>query len=85
MRAHEALDDYAALIVERMTHRELMSGVWELRDSMTAYDAAYVALAEALDALRCAATGDRVTAPFSAAKFQARRSVRLVRRLTVPQ
>jgi predicted nucleic acid-binding protein len=49
-RAHEALDDYAGLLVERSTHRELLPRIWELRDSMTAYDAAYVALAEALDA-----------------------------------
>ncbi len=50
VRAHEALDDYAGLLVERTAHRELLRRVWELRDSMTAYDGAYVALAEALDA-----------------------------------
>jgi len=49
-RAQEALDDYGGLLVERAAHRELLSRVWQLRDSMTAYDAAYVALAEALDA-----------------------------------
>ena len=49
-RAREALDDYAALLVERAAHRELLSRVWQLRNSTTAYDGAYVALAEALDA-----------------------------------
>jgi predicted nucleic acid-binding protein len=49
-RAQEALDDYAALLVERVVHRELLQRVWQLRDSMTAYDGAYIALAEALDA-----------------------------------
>jgi predicted nucleic acid-binding protein len=49
-RAHEALEDYCGLLVERSTHRELLRRVWELRDSMTAYDGAYVVLAEALDA-----------------------------------
>jgi predicted nucleic acid-binding protein len=49
-RAHEALDDYAGLLVERAAHRELLPRVWELSDTMTAYDGAYVALAEALDA-----------------------------------
>jgi predicted nucleic acid-binding protein len=49
-RAQEALDDYAGLFVERVAHRELLRRVWRLRDSMTAYDGAYVALAEALDA-----------------------------------
>ena len=49
-RAQEALDDYAGLLVERVAHRELLRRVWQLRDSMTAYDGAYVALAEALGA-----------------------------------
>ncbi len=49
-RALEALDDYAGLLVERSAQSDLLRRVWELRDSMTAYDGAYVALAEALDA-----------------------------------
>ena len=49
-RAHEAISDYAGLLVERSAHSDLLRRVWELRDSMTAYDGAYVALAEALDA-----------------------------------
>jgi len=49
-RAHAALDDYDGLLVERSAHSDLLRRVWELRDSMTAYDGAYVALAEALAA-----------------------------------
>ena len=49
-RAQEALDDYAGLLVERAAHRDLLPRVWQLRDSMTAYDGAYIALAEALGA-----------------------------------
>jgi predicted nucleic acid-binding protein len=49
-RAQEALDDYAGLLVERAAHRELLGRVWQLRNSMTAYDGAYIALAEALAA-----------------------------------
>ena len=49
-RAHEALEDFSVLVVERSAHRDLLPRIWELRDSMTAYDGAYVALAEALDA-----------------------------------
>jgi predicted nucleic acid-binding protein len=49
-RALEALDDYAGLLVERFSPRELLRRAWQLRDSMTAYDGSYVALAEALDA-----------------------------------
>jgi predicted nucleic acid-binding protein len=49
-RALEALDDYAGLLVERAAHGELLGRMWQLRDSMTAYDGAYIALAEGLDA-----------------------------------
>ena len=37
-RAHEAISDYAGLLVERSAHSDLLRRVWELRDSMTAYD-----------------------------------------------
>jgi predicted nucleic acid-binding protein len=50
LRADEALADFASLVIERHAHRELLPRIWQLRDSLTAYDAAYVALAEALDA-----------------------------------
>jgi predicted nucleic acid-binding protein len=45
-----ALDDLARLAIERHTHQPLMGRVWQLRDSLTSYDAAYVALAEGLQA-----------------------------------
>lgn len=50
LRAEEALADFASLVIERHAHRELLPRIWQLRDSLTAYDAAYVVLAEALDA-----------------------------------
>ncbi len=49
-RAAEALDDLAALDLNRYPHDVLLARVWELRQNLTAYDAAYVALAEALPA-----------------------------------
>ena len=49
-RAEHAFDDLSNLVIERHEHRSLVPRVWQLRDSLTAYDAAYVALAEALDA-----------------------------------
>ena len=49
-RAQEALDDLSNLAIERHEHQALLSRIWQLRDSMTAYDGAYVALAEALNA-----------------------------------
>ncbi|MBA2307968.1 MAG: type II toxin-antitoxin system VapC family toxin [Pseudonocardiales bacterium] len=36
--------------ITRVSHRQLVDRVWELRHSVTAYDAAYIALAERLDA-----------------------------------
>jgi predicted nucleic acid-binding protein len=48
--ASAALDDLADFLLTRYPHDFLMPRIWELRDNPTAYDAAYVALAEALDA-----------------------------------
>ena len=49
-RAEQALEDYASLAIDKHPHQDLLARIWQLRDSLTAYDAAYVALAEALDA-----------------------------------
>jgi predicted nucleic acid-binding protein len=49
-RGHAALDDLADMPLRRYPHDFLLSRVWSLRHNLTAYDAVYVALAEALDA-----------------------------------
>jgi predicted nucleic acid-binding protein len=49
-RGREALRDLADLGVERHAHDLFLPRIWELRDRLTAYDAAYLALAEALPA-----------------------------------
>lgn len=49
-RGFVALQDLRELVIERHSHEVLVSRTWELRDSMTCYDAAYVSLAEALRA-----------------------------------
>jgi predicted nucleic acid-binding protein len=49
-RGREALGDLERLGIERYPHSPLMSRVWALRDNVTAYDAVYLALAEALRA-----------------------------------
>ena len=49
-RASQALADLAELPVVRYSHEELIGRAWKLRATLTAYDAMYVALAEALDA-----------------------------------
>lgn len=48
-RAEFALTDLVELPMRRASHRPLLSRCWELRQNLTVYDAAYVALAEALD------------------------------------
>jgi predicted nucleic acid-binding protein len=47
-RADDALTDFADLPITRYAHTDLLSRVWSLRESLSAYDAVYVALAEAL-------------------------------------
>lgn len=44
------LDVHRSFAIERHSHEELLDRIWELRHNLTSYDAAYVALAEALDA-----------------------------------
>jgi predicted nucleic acid-binding protein len=48
--AVQALDHLSDLAAERHDHEPFLRRVWELRHNLTAYDALYVALAEALDA-----------------------------------
>lgn len=49
-RGQAALADLADFPIRRYPHGFLLPRIWELRGNLTAYDAAYVALAEALDA-----------------------------------
>jgi predicted nucleic acid-binding protein len=49
-RGRAALIDLADLPLRRYPHDFLLPRVWDLRNNLTAYDAVYVALAEALDA-----------------------------------
>ena len=49
-RGAEALVDLGSLSVTRYPHGLLLTRIWELRDTASAYDAAYLALAELLDA-----------------------------------
>jgi predicted nucleic acid-binding protein len=49
-RAVLALEDLAELPMQRAPHTPLLRRCWELRENLTIYDAAYVALAEVLQA-----------------------------------
>jgi predicted nucleic acid-binding protein len=49
-RGAEALSDFLDLPITRYPHFVLLARVWEMRHNLTAYDAAYLVLAEALNA-----------------------------------
>jgi predicted nucleic acid-binding protein len=49
-RGREALADLTDFPIRRYPHDLLLARVWDLRNNFTAYDAVYVALAEALEA-----------------------------------
>ncbi|HUO12179.1 MAG TPA: type II toxin-antitoxin system VapC family toxin [Caulobacteraceae bacterium] len=49
-RGDEAIVDLADFPLRRYPHQGLLPRIWQLRGNLSAYDATYVALAEALDA-----------------------------------
>lgn len=64
-RARLALADLQGLRVNRVRHGDLLDRCWELRGSVTVYDAAYVALAELLDVTLVTADAKLAKAPGS--------------------
>ena len=50
-RSGQFLAALAALPAERYSHTPLIGRIWELRHNFTAYDAAYIALAEATNSV----------------------------------
>lgn len=62
-RAQRALAHLQALPVARAPHRPLLPRIWELRDNLSAYDAAYVSLAEALSVVLLTADRRLAVAP----------------------
>ncbi len=48
--AVRALRQFRLLEIRRFDHEPLLPRIWELRHNLTAYDAAYVALAEVIEA-----------------------------------
>ena len=49
-RADQAIQDLLSLRITRYPHFVFVPQIWRLRHNLSAYDAAYVALAEALEA-----------------------------------
>ncbi|HEX4345527.1 MAG TPA: type II toxin-antitoxin system VapC family toxin [Solirubrobacteraceae bacterium] len=52
-RAADAVDDLLDLPLERHDHTMLVPRVWQLRETIAAYDATYLALAETLSDAGC--------------------------------
>lgn len=61
--AATALATLIALPIHRHGHEELLARIWQLRGNLTLYDAAYVALAEALSVPLVTFDGDLARAP----------------------
>ena len=49
-RAEQALEDFLNMRITRYPHSILLPRIWRLRNNLSAYDAAYVVLAEKLNA-----------------------------------
>lgn len=49
-RLQQAFEDFQGLTISRHAHGVLVNRIWQLRNCLTAYDASYLALAEALNA-----------------------------------
>ena len=49
-RGLELLEDLTTMSVSRYPHTAMLPRIWELRGNVSAYDAAYIALAETLEA-----------------------------------
>ena len=62
-RAEELIADLSDLDLHRHAHLDLLARAWKLRDNVSAYDAVYVALAEAMDAAIVTCDGPLAKAP----------------------
>jgi predicted nucleic acid-binding protein len=69
-RAREAVEDLSSLRIMRHGHLDLAARAWRLRENLTAYDAVYVALAEALAATVVTCDGPLGAAPGHSARIE---------------
>ena len=70
-RAAEAIADLTDLDLHRHAHLDLLTRAWKLRENVTAYDAMYIALAEALDAMVVTCDTPLAEAPGHRARVEA--------------
>ncbi|MEA3412769.1 MAG: type II toxin-antitoxin system VapC family toxin [Pseudomonadota bacterium] len=69
-RGADALTDLDDLSIARYPHTIFLPRIWELRDNVTAYDAAYIALAEILAAPLITRDGRLLKAPGHVARVE---------------
>ena len=69
-RGDLALETWRSLPLRRWGHEALLCRTWALRATLTAYDAAYVALAEALDAVLVTTDGKIARSPGHQARVE---------------
>ena len=69
-RAHEVVEDLLDLRITRYPHFLLLPLIWQLRHNMSAYDAAYVVLAEKLGATLITRDARLAAAPGHAATVE---------------
>ena len=69
-RAQEAIEDLTQLDLHRHSHVDLLGRAWKLRDNVTAYDAVYLALAEAIDAPVITCDGPLASTPGHRARVE---------------
>jgi predicted nucleic acid-binding protein len=70
-RADGAIADLTDFDLHRHPHVDLLPRAWKLRDNISAYDAVYVALAEALDAPLVTCDGPLAASPGHAVRIEA--------------
>ncbi len=69
-RGRLSLELLARFPISRYAHEPLLPRIWALRENLTAYDAAYVALAEALGATLLTRDEAIATAPGTRARIE---------------
>jgi predicted nucleic acid-binding protein len=69
-RADEAIADLTDLDLHRHAHLDLLGRAWKLRENISAYDAMYVALAEAIEATMVTCDGPLAKAPGHRARIE---------------
>lgn len=70
LRCEQALSHWRELDVERHSHDLFLDRIWQLRHNVSAYDAAYVALTEALSTVLVTGDGRLARVPGLAIRIE---------------